>query len=148
MGTRPSTSILDYEILPTFGGMKLVSLRREAIERWQAARLADVAGGTANKELMRLKHLLNRAVARNYLRASPARTVKKAKEAPGRVRYLTAEDFELLLNGRAETVTAKDGRTWTVYRGPSPACASTSWRPSRPAPAEASCSTSDGPIST
>jgi hypothetical protein len=39
---------------------------------------------------MRLKHLLNRAVAWNYLRVSPAKTVKKAKEAPGRVRYLTS----------------------------------------------------------
>jgi len=36
----------------------------------------------------------------------------KAKEAPGRVRYLTAEELELLLNGRSETVKAPDGRTW------------------------------------
>ena len=90
-------SILDHQILPTFGGTKLASLRREALERWQAARLADVAGGMANKELMRLKHLLNRAVAWNYLRVSPAQAVKKVKAAPGRMRPLTSEELELLL---------------------------------------------------
>ncbi len=114
-------SILDTQILPRFGDVKLIGLRRETIERWQAERLAAVAGGTANKELMRLKHLLNRAVAWGYLRDSPARAIKKAKEAPGRVRYLTAEELELLLNGRTETVKASDGRTWTVQRAPDPA---------------------------
>ncbi|HZP39799.1 MAG TPA: tyrosine-type recombinase/integrase [Methylomirabilota bacterium] len=114
-------SILDTQILTTFGDVKLAGIRREAIERWQAERLAGVAGGTANKELMRLKHILNRAVAWGYLRDSPARAITKAKEAPGRVRYLTAEEVELLLNGRTEMVTASDGRTWTVQRAPDPA---------------------------
>jgi hypothetical protein len=68
-------------------------------------------GKTPLKELMRFKHLLNRAVAWGYLRESPARAIKKTREAPGRVRYLTAEEPELLLNGRRETVTASDGRT-------------------------------------
>ena len=114
-------SILDNQILPRFGGTTLAGLRREAIERWQADRMAEVAAGTVNKELMRLKHLLNRAVAWGYLRESPARAVKKAKEAAGRVRYLTADEFELLLNGGTETVRASDGRTWTIQRGPDPA---------------------------
>ena len=92
-------SILDTQILPTFGGVKLARLRRAEIERWQAGRLADVSGSTANKELMRLKHLLNRAVAWGYIKASPARWIKKTKEAPGRTRYLTAEEREALLAG-------------------------------------------------
>lgn len=79
-------SILDTQILPTFGGTKLARLRREEIERWQADRLGDVSGSTANKELMRLKHLLNRAVAWGYIKNTPARSVKKSKEAPGRTR--------------------------------------------------------------
>ena len=59
--------------MPRFGDAKLVKVRREEIERWQAERLGKggsmrdkgkgVAAGTANKELMRLKHILNRAVA-------------------------------------------------------------------------------------
>lgn len=37
------------------------------------------------------------------------------------MRYLTAEELELLLSGRTETVKASDGRTWTVQRAPDPA---------------------------
>jgi integrase len=114
-------SILDNQILPRFGDLKLSGLRREAIERWQAERGTAVSGATCNKELMRLKHLLNRAVAWGYLRESPARAITKAKEAPGRVRYLSPDELDLLLNGRRETVTASDGRRWTIQRAPDPA---------------------------
>lgn len=48
---------------------------------------------------MRPKHLLNRAVAWGYLKESPARPVKKVKEAPGRTRYLSAAEREALLAG-------------------------------------------------
>jgi hypothetical protein len=85
-------SILDTQILPHFGDVKLAKLHREAIEQWQAERRDQVSGSTANKELMRLGHLLNRAVAWGYLKASPARGIKRAKEAPGRVRYLSPEE--------------------------------------------------------
>lgn len=69
---------------------------------------------------MRLKHLLNRAVAWSYLKDSPARAVRRAKEAPGRVRYLTAEECEQLLNGADVEIAAKDGRKWTAHQCPSP----------------------------
>jgi len=100
---RRARAILDTQILPRFGGAKLSSLHREEIERWQAERLQGrgehkpVSGSTSNKELMRLKHVLNRAVAWGYLKDSPARLVKKVKEAPGRVRYLTSEEQQKLL---------------------------------------------------
>ena len=90
-------SIFDAQILPRFGGTKLVRLGREEVERWQADRLASVSGSTANKELMRLKHVLNRAVAWSYIKTSPARLVMKAKEAPGRVRYLAPAERTALL---------------------------------------------------
>lgn len=114
-------SILDTQILPRFGGLRLVGLRREEVERWQAERRETVSGSTANKELMRLGHLLNRAVTWGYLRASPARGIKRAKEAPGRARYLTPEERDKLLNGADVTVKAKDGRAWTTRREPNPA---------------------------
>ncbi|HTK90704.1 MAG TPA: site-specific integrase [Verrucomicrobiae bacterium] len=114
-------SILDIHILPRFGGTKLAKLRREDIERWQAERRASVSGSTANKELMRLGHILNRAVKWGYLRTNPAKGVERAKEAPGRVRYLSQDERDLLLNGRNVIITAKDGRTWTVRREPNAA---------------------------
>jgi hypothetical protein len=51
----------------------------------------------------------------------PARGIKRAKEAPGRVRYLSPEGRDKLLNGADMTVTAKDGRTSTTHRAPNPA---------------------------
>jgi integrase len=113
-------SILDTQILPRFGGLKLVRLRREEIERWQAERLATVSGSTVNKEFKRLKHLLNRAVAWGYLKDTPAKSLRRAKEAPGRTRYLTPEERDQLLNGIDANVKASDGRTWTLHHGPNP----------------------------
>jgi integrase len=114
-------SILDIQVLPRFGDAKLAKLRREEIERWHAERRETVSGSTANKELMRLGHLLNRAVAWGYLKANPARGITRAREAPGRVRYLSAEERDKLLNGAAVTVQASDGRMWRARRAPNPA---------------------------
>jgi len=115
-----SREILDRQILPVFGASRLSGIRQEVIERWHAARRGVVKASTANKELARLKHLLARAVAWGYLKVSPAAKVAKAKEAGGRVRYLSAEERHALLEGVTSTVTAKDGRSWAVEHRPSP----------------------------
>jgi integrase len=94
-------------------------IRQEAIERWYADRLERVKASTANKELARLKHCLARAVAWGYLRSSPAGRVARAKESPGRVRYLEPTERALLLDGGDVTVKASDGRSWVTRREPS-----------------------------
>ncbi len=88
---------LDTQILPRFGACRLSKLRQEEIETWYAERLQVVAVNTANLELALLKHILNRALAWRYLKASPARVVKKRKAPPGRVRYLTDDERATLL---------------------------------------------------
>src|SRR5262249_23794832 len=115
-----SRDLLDRRILPFFGDLKLTQLRREAIESWYAARLGEVKVTTANKELTRLKHCLARAVEWGYLRDDPARRIKRAKEGAGRVRYLSPEERDLLLNGKDIIVTSTDGRTWVARRRPHP----------------------------
>ena len=47
--------------------------------------------------------------------------MKKAKEAPGRVRYLSPEEREKLLNETTATVKARDGQSWIAHHTPSPA---------------------------
>jgi hypothetical protein len=116
-----SKSMLGGLIRTRFGNLKLSAVRQELIERWYAERLAAVSATTANKELARLKHLLSSAVAWGYLKASRARAIKRAKEAPGRVRYLGPEEYDKLLNGAGVMVKASDGRTWTVRREPNAA---------------------------
>jgi integrase len=105
-------------LLEVFGARKLAGLRQEEIERWYAGRRSTVKASTANKELARLKHALARAVAWGYLKTSPAAKVKKAKEPGGRVRYLSAEERQALLDGAVSTVQATDGRSWTVEHKP------------------------------
>jgi integrase len=114
-----SRGILD-DLLGAFGNCRLSAVRQEEIERWQADRRAVVKASTANKELARLKHLLARAVAWGYLKASPAAKITKAKESDGRVRYLTPEERHALLEGTDVTVKAKDGRAWIAHYSPSP----------------------------
>jgi integrase len=113
-----SRNILDQAILPAFGDHRLSAIRQEPIERWFAERRAKVKASTANKELSRLKHLLARAVAWGYLKSSPAAKITKAKEPDGRVRFLTSEERDALLNGIEETVKASDSRAWTVRHEP------------------------------
>ena len=118
MWAERSRAMLDRMLLPRFGDLKLSKIRREAIETWYAERLSQVSATTANKEPGRLKHLLGRAVAWGYLKASPALLIKKAKEAPGRTRYLSGDERDRLLNRAEVTVKAKDGRTWMAPRRP------------------------------
>lgn len=115
-----SWDMLEHGLLPRFGATRLAGIRQEDVEAWYAERLAQVKASTANRELARLKHALGRAVAWRYLKANPAQPVKKAKELPGRVRYLAPDEREILLNGRDMTVTATDSRTWAVRRAPHP----------------------------
>jgi integrase len=113
-----SRGILDHEILPTFGDLKLSGLRQEPVEQWYAGRRGKVKASTANKELARLKHLLGRAIAWGYVKSNAAAKVARVKESDGRLRYLTPDEREILLNGSQETVKAKDGRAWTVDHKP------------------------------
>jgi integrase len=109
---------LDRLLLPRFGAVKLSALRREALEAWAAERLAEVGPATFNKELWVLKNLGKRAVEWGYLLRNPAQGIKRAREPRGRVRYLEPDERDRLLNGIEVTVTASDGRRWTMRQQP------------------------------
>jgi integrase len=99
-----SLGILSRSIAPRFGSLRLSAIRADEIERWYGARLDAVKVSTANKELGRMKHLLSRAVTWGYLKSNPAKSVKKMKEGPGRIRYLTPEEREALLRAANATL--------------------------------------------
>ena len=84
--------IIDLHITPNLGTFRLSKIRQEDIECFQAQRLAKVATGTVKKEMMGLKHTLNRAVAWRYLKDTPAKGLSKVTPPPGRIRYLTPEE--------------------------------------------------------
>jgi integrase len=93
-----SRGILDA-LITTFGNRRLSGLRQDEVEGWYAKRLEAVSATTANKELARLKHLFGRAIEWRFVKTSPVAKVGKAKEPDGRVRYLTADERQALLDG-------------------------------------------------
>ena len=83
---------IDLQLIPHLGGLRTSKIRQEDIERFQAERLAAVSSGTVKKEMMRLKHILNRAVAWRYIKDTPAKGISKVTPPPGRIRYLSPEE--------------------------------------------------------
>src|SRR5262249_49517782 len=75
----------------------LSSITPQEIEEYRAERATHVAPATVNNEFNRLRHLFGMAVRWGYLKANPCKGVKELKEPPGRIRYLTLEEYEQLM---------------------------------------------------
>ncbi|MBI5374181.1 MAG: site-specific integrase [Candidatus Schekmanbacteria bacterium] len=81
----------------TFEGHFLFEITPQMIEKYKAERLKSVSPATVNRELSCLKHMYTKAVEWKVVTASPLKGVKLFKEPPGRLRYLSAQDVEILL---------------------------------------------------
>lgn len=81
-----------------FKDMALAALGAEDVERYKAARKAEVSPATVNRELACLKTLLNKAVEWGRIGANVAARVKKLKEAPPRERILSSAEARRLLD--------------------------------------------------
>ena len=68
------------------------------LERYKIERSKEVSVSTVNRELSCIKHMFSKAIHWGYLTRNPLRDVKDFKEPPGRVRYLTDVEIEILLN--------------------------------------------------
>ena len=80
-----------------FDKSALTAINPEMVERFKQMRLAKVCPGTVNRDLAVLRRMLNLAIAWGYLRENPLRFFKFPKERNGRLRYLTREEFERLV---------------------------------------------------
>ena len=105
---RPNTvakkRVFAGHILAFFGDVTLSAVTRERVEGYKAHRRRDVGPATVNRELALLKHALRLAVEWDYLEASPAARVKLFKEPPGRLRYLSREEADALLEACSSVV--------------------------------------------
>ncbi len=75
----------------------LQSVTTRQVERFKAARIKDVAPATVNRNLARLKHLLNTAIKWGYLYENPAKPVKLLRENNRRLRYMTKDEMDRLI---------------------------------------------------
>jgi integrase len=102
-------SIVDNHLVPAFRG-SLRSITAADAEAYVAKRVEEGrAPGTVNSEIMVLKHMMRRAVEWEYRgrnpfldgQGRPLRGVKALKEPPGRVRFLSPEELQRLLEACA-----------------------------------------------
>lgn len=97
---RDQTSIKN--LLSVSKGKLIARVSARDVEHYMNKRRDKVTPATVNRELSCIKHMFNKAVQWGYLANSPLRTVKKYKEPPGRVRYLSESESVKLLQHCAD----------------------------------------------
>jgi integrase len=103
-------TMLDHHLLPFFGatrpaedqpfvgGKKIGAVKQLHVEEYIAQRQADgAAPATVNKEVARLRHLFNKAIAWGEVPRNPCAGIRHLKEPPARVAYLDPHERALLL---------------------------------------------------
>lgn len=103
-------SMLDQHLLPFFGatrsardqpftgGKKIGGVKQLHVEEYVARRHAEgAAPSTINKEVARLRHLFNKAIAWGEVPRNPCAGIRHLKEPPARVAYLEPHERALLL---------------------------------------------------
>lgn len=93
--TRYASSL--NSLTPFFGNMDLTAIAPDDIERYKKTRIEKVEPSTVNRDLQVLRRMFNLAIAWSYARESPVRFVKFLRESKGRIRYLTREEFDRVL---------------------------------------------------
>lgn len=85
-------------LIRAFGDKNLNDITVRDVERYKEVRSELVKPTTVNRELTLLSHMFRKAIDWNYYRKpNPVHKVKKCKEPPGRIRYLTLDEREQLL---------------------------------------------------
>jgi len=93
--TRDRFSVLHLKKF--FGELCLEEISQAKIDDYKSQRLEKVTPSTVNRETSCLDHMLNMAVEWEILREKPFKKIRKMKEPPGRIRYLTLEEIPRLL---------------------------------------------------
>jgi len=95
---RRAKDMIHQHLIPNFP-QYLSKITTKDVEGYIGSRLQKIEPASVNREVTRLKHLLNKAVERRYISKNPIEEIKPLKEPPGRVRYLDEDEFQLLLSG-------------------------------------------------
>src|SRR5437867_1087876 len=80
-----------------FGNRPLGQITRTEIEAWRRERMSKCRPATINRDLSRLRHMLNLAVEWELLEESPMQGMKFLRENNARTRYLSLEECKRLI---------------------------------------------------
>jgi integrase len=93
---------LNHNLIPFFKSKPLTQISSFDIERFKKSRIdGGVTQGTVNRDLAVLSHLFNKGIEWGWLDHRPAR-IKRFKENPGRITYLTPEQIDRLMEAAKE----------------------------------------------
>jgi integrase len=92
-----TAGIVENQLRPTFGAMRLGAIRRADIQEYITERAGEVSPGSVVKELNVLKHLLGLAVEWELIPFNPALKIKPPRVPAGRVRYLQPTELRAVL---------------------------------------------------
>jgi len=99
---RPKTYTLDQmatrNFLKLYDSLFLNEITSLHLEKYKNARLDEVSASTVNRELDTFKSMFAMAEKWGYIHKNPAQNVKKFKQPPGRLRYLSEDEIRKLLN--------------------------------------------------
>ena len=111
---KAEQGILRRDILPALGELRLDSITRFTLIRWQESMLGKgLAASTCNRALFLLKYAFNCARRWGFIAESPARDVQALPEKEFRERYLSEEEARRLLD---ELDAEKDQQAAHVIR--------------------------------
>jgi integrase len=81
-----------------FGNRPIGQITRAELQDWQVKKRQTNKPATVNRELGRLRHMLNKAVEWELLDTNPMERLKFLRENNARLRYLSMEDCDKLLD--------------------------------------------------
>lgn len=84
-------------LIEEFGDCLLGDIKPQNIENYKNHRREKVSGSTVNRELACLSHMFNLAIRAGAVSTNPLQQTNKFKEPPGRVRYLSIEKIDRLI---------------------------------------------------
>jgi len=96
--SRNDRQNMKKHLIPLFGGMSLNEIDICMIEKFKNKGKGAGHIVVTNRTLALLKHMFTIAIQRRYVTNNPAKNVKLFKEPKGRVRYLSEDEKERLLN--------------------------------------------------
>lgn len=94
---RDYWNLFNNTLIPYFAKIKLTDITIEMLEIYKRKRRLMISASTVNKELIALKHLLNKAILSGHLNTNPVREVSKLKVKQKKFRFLTREEVQVVL---------------------------------------------------
>jgi integrase len=94
---------VNLHLVSYFGKEFLFNITPHKVFSYQTKRLSEgLCNATVNREMTCLSNLLNTAVTWKRIKSNPIMKIKRLKEPPGRVRYLSLEEINRLLENCPE----------------------------------------------